>query len=112
MTDKILVLTTCDSAEAADRLARHLVERRLAACVNVLPGVRSVYHWQGKIEEARELVLFIKSNRSLFPGLMAELEKIHPYETPEIIALPIVDGGKPYLDWLDRELAGPDETST
>ncbi|MGH9667030.1 MAG: divalent-cation tolerance protein CutA [Bryobacteraceae bacterium] len=112
MTDKIAVLTACDSPKTAARLARRLVEERLAACVNLFPGVRSVYRWQGKIEESQELMLLIKSSRQLLPALIAELEKIHPYEVPEIVALPIVDGGKPYLDWLDRELAGSPEPST
>lgn len=107
MTDKVAVLTTCDSPEIAARLARHLVQERLAACVNVLPGARSTYYWQGKVDESEELLLIAKSSRPLLPKLIAELEKIHPYEVPEIVALPIIDGGRSYLDWLDRELAKP-----
>ena len=107
MTDKIVVLTTCDSEESAVRLARHLVERRLAACVSVLPGARSIYRWKNKMEDAAELVLLIKSRRDLFPALRSELEKIHTYDVPEAIALPVVEGSEGYLAWLDRELLRP-----
>ncbi len=105
MTDKIVVLTTCDSLEVATNLARGLVEQRVAACVNIMPGARSIYHWKGKIEDATEWLLIIKSRRDLFPALRAAVEKLHTYEVPELIALPIVDGSQPYLAWLDRELA-------
>lgn len=104
MTDKIVVLSTCDSEEEAVRLARHLVEQRLAACVNILPGARSLYRWKDQIEDAREWVLAIKSRRDLFAALRAEIEKIHSYETPEVIALPVVEGSAGYLAWLDKEL--------
>jgi periplasmic divalent cation tolerance protein len=106
MTDKIVVLSTCDSEEEAVRLARHLVEQRVAACVNIIPGARSVYRWKGEIENAAEWVLVIKSRRDLLAPLRAEIEKIHSYETPEIIALPVVDGSEAYLAWMDKELAG------
>jgi periplasmic divalent cation tolerance protein len=105
MTDKIVVLTTCDSEEQADRIARSLVERRLAACVNILPKALSVYRWKGAVENAQEFVLLIKSRRDVFDTLRAELSKIHSYEIPEIIALPVVDGSEAYLGWVDRELA-------
>ena len=104
MTDKIVVLSTCDTEEEAKRVAHHLVEQRLAACVNILPGARSMYRWKGKTEEAAEWLLLIKSSRDLFPALRAELQKVHSYEIPEVIALPIVDGSEPYLSWLDSEL--------
>lgn len=104
MTDKIVVLCGCNSELEAARLARHLVEQRVAACVNILPGVRSVYRWKGAIEDASEWVLTIKSRRDRLPALRAEIEKIHSYETPEIIALPIVDGSEAYLAWIDKEL--------
>lgn len=105
MTDKIVVLTTCDSSEQAARIARRLVEQRLAACVNILSGARSVYRWKENIEDVPELVLTIKSRRDLFAALRAEIEKMHSYEVPEIVALPIVDGSAAYLGWLDRELS-------
>jgi periplasmic divalent cation tolerance protein len=113
MTDKIVVLTSCDSEEQAAKLARHLVEKRLAACVNILPKARSIYRWESmagdekkgeNIEDASEWLLLIKSRRDLFAALRAEIETIHSYEVPEIIALPIVDGSEAYLNWLDREL--------
>jgi periplasmic divalent cation tolerance protein len=103
VTDKIVVLSTCESEEQASSIARHLVEKRLAACVNIVPGARSIYRWKGAVEEASEWVLLIKSRRELFPQLRAELEKMHSYEVPEAIALPIVDGSEAYLEWLERE---------
>lgn len=104
MTDKIVVFTTCDSPEAAAGLARRLVEARVAACVNIVPGITSVYHWQGKIEEAGEWLLLIKSSRELFEDLQRELAAAHTYEVPEVLALPVIDGSAGYLDWLQREL--------
>jgi periplasmic divalent cation tolerance protein len=108
MTDKIVVLTTCDSLELASNLARNLVEHRLAACVNIVPGVHSIYRWEGKVEDATEWLLVIKSRRDLFPALRAAVEKLHTYEVPELIALPVVEGSEPYLAWLDRELSVPE----
>ena len=104
MTDKIVLLTTCSSAEEAEKIARALVEKRLAACVNVLPGVRSFYRWKDALEDASEWLLLIKSKHELFDALRAELEKIHSYEVPEILALPIVAGSANYLNWLETEL--------
>lgn len=104
MTDKIVVLSTCDSEEQAARLARHLVEQRLAACVNILPNVRSFYRWHEKVEDSSEWMLVIKSRRDLFRDLRAEIEKLHSYEVPEMIALPVVDGAEAYLGWIEHEL--------
>jgi|SRR5580698_8649688 periplasmic divalent cation tolerance protein len=104
MTDKIVVLTTCESADEASQIARVLVEKKIAACVNIMPGVKSVYRWKEKIEEASEVLLIIKSRRDLFDAIRTEIAKIHTYELPELIALPIVDGSETYLAWLDREL--------
>jgi periplasmic divalent cation tolerance protein len=104
MTDKIVVLSTCASEEEADRLARMLVTRRLAACVNVLPNMRSVYRWKGEIESATECLLVIKSSRAHFETLRATLEGAHSYELPEALALQVVDGSPAYLDWLDASL--------
>ena len=106
MTDKIVVLNTCGSAEEAEKIARQLVERRLAACVSILPGARSFYRWQDKIEESGEWLLVIKTSRGNFDDLRSELEKLHSYEVPEIIALPIVDGATNYLNWLEAEIHG------
>ena len=104
MTDKIVVFCTCASAEEAEKLARHLVEARAAACVNVLGGVRSFYRWKGALEDASEYLLVIKSSRPAFERLRAEIEKVHSYELPEIIAISVVDGSGNYLNWLDAEL--------
>ena len=104
MTDKIVVLSTCDSESSARALARALVDRELAACVNIIPGARSIYRWHGKMEEAEEWMLVIKSRRDLFGALKDALAAQHSYEVPEAIALPIVDGSEAYLAWLDREM--------
>ncbi len=105
VTDKIVVLTTCESGEQAEGLARRLVEERLAACVNILPGVRSIYRWRDKVEDAAEFVLVIKSRREAFAKLREAIAQLHSYEIPEVIALPVVDGSEAYLQWLDREVA-------
>jgi periplasmic divalent cation tolerance protein len=107
MTDKIIVLTTCDSEERAAELARHLVEQRVAACVNILPQARSIYQWKSKIEDSAEWLLVIKSRRDLFAALRTQIEKLHTYEVPEILALPVVAGSDAYLGWIDRELTPP-----
>jgi periplasmic divalent cation tolerance protein len=104
MTDKIVVLSTCGSAQEAANVARALVERRLAACVNIVAGVRSIYRWKGAVEEADEWLLVIKSSRALLERLEEELRKVHSYETPEIVALEIVAGSEGYLEWMDAEL--------
>ena len=104
MTDKIVVLTTCATAEEAEKIARELVSKKLAACVNMLPSVRSIYRWKGEVEEAQETQLVIKSSRGLFDAIRAEIEKLHSYELAEVIALPIVDGSDGYLEWLGQEL--------
>ena len=104
MTDKIVVLSTCANREQAESVARHLVEQRLAACVNVLGEARSIYRWRGVVEQANECLLIIKSRRSLFDPLRAEIERLHSYEVPEALALAVVDGSPAYLEWLDQEL--------
>ena len=87
MTDKIVVLSTCATEEEAAKLARVLVEARVAACVTIVPGVRSVYRWQGAIESAAECLLVIKSSRQLFEALRMALEQAHAYDVPEVLAL-------------------------
>jgi len=104
MTDKIVVFSTCSTQEEAAKIARKLIEDRLAACVNVTPGVRSFYRWKGTIEESDECLLVIKSSRDLFDRLRLELEKAHTYEVPEVVAVPVVDGAPNYLHWIDGEL--------
>ncbi len=104
MTDKIVVLSTASSAAEAETIARRLVEERLAACVNVVTGVRSFYRWKGKIEDSPEWLLVIKSSRGRLEELRAALEKLHSYDVPEVIALPVVEGTKNYLHWMEGEL--------
>ena len=105
MTDKIVVLCTCASAEEAAKIARHLVENRLAACVTIVPQVRSIYRWKGVVEDATEWLLMVKSRRGLVEKLSAEIASLHSYQVPEVVALPLVDGSPAYLNWLDRELS-------
>ncbi len=104
MTDKILIFSSCATAEEAEKIARSLVEKRLAACVKMIPGARSFYRWKGEIEDATEFVLLIKSRRDLFGKLKIELGANHSYEVPEILALPVVEGASEYIDWIDKEL--------
>ncbi len=105
MKDQILLLSNCGSEEEALRIARHLVERQVAACVNVLPAVRSVYRWKGAVEEATEWTLLIKSRADLFDRVRDELCSVHSYEVPELIAVPIVAGLQAYLNWIDESTA-------
>ncbi len=100
----LVVMTTCPDIKSADRLARGLVERRLAACVNLLPGVSSVYCWQGVIEESRETLLFIKTTQARYPAVEAFIQDGHPYELPEVIAVPIEGGSGAYLSWLEQQV--------
>jgi periplasmic divalent cation tolerance protein len=107
MTDKIVVLSSCGAEEEAARVAKHLLEKKLAACVSVLPGARSLYWWQGAIEDSTEWLLVIKSTRACFARLSEELRSVHSYKVPEILALPVVDGSQDYLEWMDREIDLP-----
>ncbi len=109
MTNKIVVLSTCANEADASRVGRALVEARLAACVSIVPKLRSFYHWQGALETSEEVLLLIKTSRELFPQLKLELEKIHPYELPEMLALPVVEGAENYLNWIDSSLRGVSE---
>jgi len=99
-----LVLTTCPDQESADRLAVHLVEERLAACINAIPGIRSVYRWKGEVMKDSELLLVIKSRADHFDALREAIIKHHPYELPEVIAVSVSDGHLPYLAWIDSQL--------
>jgi len=109
MTDKIVVLSTCATQEEAEKLARVLLDERLAACVNVIPGIRSYYRWKGAIESANECLLVVKSSRELIGSIGAVLEKEHSYEVPELLALPVVEGGTNYLNWLLANLRSGSE---
>ncbi len=100
-----LVLCTCPEGETAENLAGSLVEERLAACVNILPALTSVYGWEGAVETSRESLLLIKSERQAYPGLEARLRELHPYELPEIIAVDIERGLPAYLNWISQWLS-------
>jgi len=104
MTDKIVVLSTCATEEEAAKLARVLVEARVAACVTMVPGAQSVYRWQGAVETAAECLLIIKSSRRLFEPLRTALEEAHPYDVPEVLAMPVVEGAAKYMNWLEEQL--------
>jgi periplasmic divalent cation tolerance protein len=108
MTDKIVVISTCGSSEEAERLARLLVDERLAGCVTVIAPVKSYYRWKGEVTEAAEWLLLIKTSQPLFTRLRSTLASAHSYEVPEIIALPVIEGSPDYLSWLDGELLSAD----
>ena len=98
----VVVLVTAASRQEAVRIGRALVKAELAACVNILPGIRSIFRWAGKICDAREVLLIIKSRADLFSRLAWTVKQVHSYKVPEIIALPIVDGASDYLDWIQK----------
>ncbi len=100
----IVVFVTAGNREEAQRIADGLIEGKLAACVNIVDGVDSVFVWQGKRDSARETLLIIKSRMERFSALVEAVKAVHTYEVPEIIALPIVDGHKPYLTWIDESI--------
>ena len=107
MSGRVVALSSVGSAEDAERLARALVERRLAACVNVVPGVVSHYRWKGEICRDEERLLVIKTRAERIEALRAALAELHPYELPELVALEISDGNPAYLEWLDDSVTGP-----
>ncbi len=99
----LMILTNCPDEATANAIALTLVEEKLAACVNLLPRVQSIYRWQGKIDSASEIPLLIKSTANAYPALEKRLQELHPYELPEIIAWPISQGLPAYLNWLAAE---------
>jgi periplasmic divalent cation tolerance protein len=103
MTDSIVLFCTCPNEDEARRIAEGLVESRLAACVNLLPGMESIYRWEGEVETAREVLLLIKSKAERWDELRARITELHSYDTPEIIAIPITAGSEKYLNWIGRE---------
>lgn len=98
-----LVITTCPDTAAAEALAEPLLRQGLAACVSILPGARSLYEWKGELVREQECVLLIKSREACYPELEAAIREQHPYELPEVIAVPISDGLAPYLAWIDSQ---------
>jgi periplasmic divalent cation tolerance protein len=108
MNEKLVVaLTTCETSEDAERLGRVLVERRLAACVQIGAGIRSVYPWEGRVEVAEQVPLSIKTTESRLEALKEALNALHPYEVPQLVVLPVQDGLRAYFDWA-REWVGQD----
>ncbi len=105
MKPYILILTTVPDMESGTILAERLVEDRLAACVNISAAVESLYWWEGKIQQEKEHTLLIKTKSALFPLVKQKILELHPYELPEIIALPIAEGHEEYLAWMGRETA-------
>ncbi len=103
MTDALVVLVTAPSAEQAAALARALVEARLAACGNVVPGLRSIYRWEGKVQDDAEALLVLKTTRARFEALRDRVLALHPYEVPEVLALPVEAGSARYLAWIAAE---------
>jgi len=102
-SDLRVVLVTAPDAECAEQLARALVEERLAACVNVVPGVRSFYRWQGRVQDAAELLLVAKTRAERGAALAARVKELHPYELPEVLELPAAGGSDAYLEWIRTE---------
>jgi len=100
MTDKRIVLSTAGSEDEARKIAHYLVEHRLAACVNIVPQIESIYRWQGKIESSREWLLLIKSASDRFAAISDAIRELHSYDLPECIALAIEDGSADYLQWI------------
>lgn len=101
--DYIQVTTTFDKEEDARRVCNAMVEKRLAACAQILGPISSIYWWKDKVEEAQEWLCILKSRRSLFERLEEEIRKLHPYEVPEIVANPVETGSRDYLDWIGKE---------
>jgi len=106
-SDCLVVLVTAPEGEPAAALARALVTEGLAACVNRLPGIRSVYRWQGAVHDDAETLLVVKSTRPAWPALERRIRELHPYDVPEVIALPVTAGSAPYLAWLAGAVAVP-----
>jgi len=105
MAEHVVVLVTVEKQEDGERIAENLVAEKLAACVNIVPGLTSVYSWQGAVEKAKELLLVMKTRASLFGRLRARVVELHPYDVPEVLALQVEAGHAPYLAWIDESTA-------
>ncbi len=105
MDEFIQVMTTTGTRENARQIARAVVEKRLAACAQVIGPIESTYWWEGRVETAEEWLCLIKSRRDVYPTLAQAIREVHPYAVPEILAIPVVGGSKAYLDWLNRVVA-------
>jgi periplasmic divalent cation tolerance protein len=109
MTDKRIVLSTAGSEDDARKIAKHLVERRIAACVNLVPRIESIYRWQGKVESSQEWLLIIKTTASQFSAVRDAISELHSYDVPECICVAIEDGGEEYLNWIADSVNAPQE---
>ena len=107
MADFVVVLITAPNEEDAAKMANDLVASRLAACVSIIKNIRSIYRWQGKIEDESEVLMLVKTRKEHFKDLEKRVRELHPYEVPEIIALPIIEGFEGYLGWLKEETEYP-----
>ena len=105
MTDALIVLTTFASEDDAARVVRALVEERLIACGNVVPGMRSIYRWQGAVSDEREVLAILKTRKQDWTALLSRLHELHPYDTPECLAVRVAAGAPKYMAWLDEALA-------
>jgi periplasmic divalent cation tolerance protein len=107
--DILVVLSTCPDAEIAAGLGRALVEARLAACVNILPGIRSIYAWQGEVQDEPEVLMILKTTADRFPALRERLVALHPYDVPEVVAVSAAAGHDAYFRWVAKATQAPDE---
>ncbi len=103
MEDFIIILVTTSSEKEGKKIAQALIEKRFAACVNLIKDIESIYRWKGKILDEKEVLMLIKTRKKLYKSVEEEVKKLHSYEVPEIIALPIISGSKGYLYWIDSE---------
>jgi periplasmic divalent cation tolerance protein len=103
MTEYIVVFITAPQEEEALKIAQALVDDKIAACVNIVKNIRSIYRWQGKIEDDNEFLMIVKTRRDLFENLLKSVKRLHSYSVPEIIALPVIEGSEDYLSWLKEE---------
>jgi len=101
----IVIFITCVNKNQAKKIAAGLINAKLAACVNIVGGVESLFWWEKKVDRAREVLLIVKSRKTKLAGIIKKVKSLHSYSTPEIIALPIIGGDKPYLKWIDESLA-------
>ena len=104
---KLVVYCTCPDSQVAERIARQLVEKKLSACVNLLPQVTSVFQWEGGVEQESEVLLLIKSDTQHFAALEESIKEMHPHEVPEIIGVPVATGSADYMNWIDQCLREP-----
>ena len=106
MTDKIIVFVTCESREEAEKIAQAIIAEKLAACVNLLPGIRSCYVWERKLTWSEEVLLLIKTTRGRFGQLRDRVRALHSYEVPEVVSVSVDDASQSYLDWIDTSVGG------